>query len=220
MPQGTGEARSAAAVNDAVGILKVDRSRPAQFWRDVAALHRQEIHGGFLTSLNPRFLESIYRSIAGSKEAFLLAATDGASGRLLGFICGSTNTRKTLVHSVLHSGPGPMLSILPSMFSLHTVGRIFETIRYANGGATETLPRAEILNFCVDRTVQGRGIGKMLFAALRDEFRARGVKTIKIVTGESQITAQQFYHAVKARPAGTVEIHNDSHSVVFLYDIS
>jgi len=209
-----------AKANAGVRITKAVPSLPASLWRDVAALHRQEIDGGFISSLNPKFLESIYRSIARSNQAFLLAATDAETGKLLGFICGSSNTKSTLMQVFLQSGAGLFFSLLPNAFSFRTIGKMLETARYANTGASAALPRAEILNFCVDGRMQGRGIGRLLFTALCTEFRRRGVATIKIVTGESQTGAQRFYEAVNARRAGNLQIHENSKSVVFLYDIS
>ncbi|MGO9339983.1 MAG: GNAT family N-acetyltransferase [Terracidiphilus sp.] len=203
-----------------VTVIKAVPSLPASFWCEVAALHRREIHGGFISSLNPKFLQSIYKSIARSDNAFLLAACETETERVHGFICGSTNTKSVLIQVLLRSGVGLIVSLLPNVFSLRTVRKLFETARYAGAGASEALPRAEILNFCVDRQVQRRGMGRLLFAALRAEFRQRGVQTIKIVTGESQIGAQRFYDAVNARRAGNLEIHDNSKSVVFLYDIS
>jgi ribosomal protein S18 acetylase RimI-like enzyme len=145
---------------------------------------------------------------------------------LLGFICGSTNTKSTFIQVLLRSGIGLIFSLLPNVFSFRTIKKMYETVRYASTGASETasasevLPRAEILNFCVNGRIQGRGIGRLLFTALCSEFRQRGVATIKIVTGEYQISAQRFYHAAHARLAGNLEIHENSKSVVFLYDIN
>jgi ribosomal protein S18 acetylase RimI-like enzyme len=221
MPQPHSQtAHDMADLNNGVCVTKADSSMPASFWRELVALHRLEIQRGFISSLNPKFLESIYKSIARSNDAFLLVATETGTGSLLGFICGSTNTKATLVQVMLRSGIGLVLSLLPNAISFRTIRKMFETVRYANGKVDlGTLPRAEILNFCVDRRVQGKGIGSMLFAALRNEFRLRAVKQIRIVTGESQISAQRFYEAVHARRAGNLQIHDNSRSVVFVYDI-
>lgn len=214
------EQHSTAMLNERVKVLRADRSLSECFWSQVAALHRQEIHDGFLSSLNSRFLESVYWSIADSDRAFLLLATDSTSATVLGFICGSTDTKRTMLDCLLHSGIRLLLAVLPNAFSFRTVRKMFETVRYANTSSRDRLPRAEILNFCVDRHVQGRGIGRLLFSALQSEFHSRGVERIKIVTGESQISAQRFYETTHARRVGNLEIHDNSKSVVFIYDIN
>jgi ribosomal protein S18 acetylase RimI-like enzyme len=221
MPQQSLTANHMASLNRSISVTKADPSMPASFWREIAVLHQREIQRGFISSLNPKFLESIYKSIARSNDAFLLVATESGTGRLLGFICGSTNTKATLVHVMVQSGARLVFALLPNAISFRTIRKMFETVRYAKGnGNPGTLPRAEILNFCVDRRVQGKGIGGMLFAALRNEYRLRAVKQIKIVTGESQVSAQRFYEAVNARRTGDLQIHDNSRSVVFVYDIT
>ena len=52
------------------------------------------------------------------------------------------------------------------------------------------------------------------------EFKLRGVNRIKIVTGESQMSAQRFYDSVRATRVGDVQVHEGTKSVVFIYDIS
>jgi len=218
MPQ-ISEQQGIDKVGERVNIVRAVPSLAASFWSQVATLHRQEIRGGFLSSLNPRFLESIYRSIARGDKAFLLAATDTKSARVLGFICGSTDSRRTLMQCLSHSGIGLFFAVLPNACSFQTVRKMLESVRYASARPSDTLPRAEILNFCVDRNVQGQGIGRLLFRALRTEFRDRGVQSIKIVTGASQEKAQRFYRAMNAQLVDEVEVHKGTGSLIFVYSL-
>jgi ribosomal protein S18 acetylase RimI-like enzyme len=207
-----------ADMSSDLSVTLADATLPASFWQQIAHLHRQEIQGGFLSRMSPAFLEFLYSSVTRTDQAFLLAATVVGTGEVAGFICASMDTMKTLKQCVWQSGFGLMLGLLPRVLSWRTIRRLSETVCYANKDFG-VLPRAEILNFCVDRKVQRRGIGRILFTSLRTELKRRGIASIKIVTGEAQTGAQRFYESVNARRAGTVEVHRGNKSVIFLYDI-
>lgn len=186
-------------------------------WRRVAKLHCQQITGGFLTSLGPQFVSRLYRSLVASPEVFLIAAQ--VDSEIVGFICGSVDTRRAYRDSL------PRLCwslpiVLTKLASFASIKRVWETLRYPSRQTAVELPAAEILNFCVAGSCQGRGIGRRLFAELETEFRRRGVESIRIVTGGQQRQAQRFYAAVGASLAGTIEVHRGSPSLVYTHTIS
>lgn len=194
-------------------------SRP-ELWGEVADLHRREIREGFLSTFSREFLARLYAAVVQCNEAFLLVATHSDTREVAGFICGATDTRRVLKGCLWRSGCRLLPALLPRLFSWRTATRALETLRYAGNGGPTVFPKAEILNFCVDGNLQGRGIGRRLFTALTAEFKLRGVNRIKIVTGESQMSAQRFYDSVRATRVGDVQVHEGTKSVVFIYDIS
>lgn len=194
-------------------------SRP-ELWDEIAVLHKREIADGFLSTLNQKFLARLYAAVVRCNEAFLLVATQGDTRKVVGFICGATDTSRVLRGCLWRSGFRLMVPLLPRLFSWQIATRALETLRYAGNGGSAVFPRAEILNFCVAGNLQGLGIGRSLFAALAAEFKQRGIGSIKIVTGESQISAQGFYDSVRATRVGDVQVHEGTHSVAFIYDIS
>jgi len=206
-------------MNGNVSIVLTDSTWPPEFWKQIAALHQREIPGGFLSTMSQEFLARLYSAIVRSEKAFLLAATNPQSGIVAGFICGSADSRDLMRQCIVGSGLKLITPLLPRLFSWRVLVRIFETLRYARQDDGPALPKAEILNFCVNSRLQGHGIGRQLFAALTSEFRRRGVERIKIVTGESQASAQRFYDAARARRAGGISIHGSANSVVFVYEI-
>jgi ribosomal protein S18 acetylase RimI-like enzyme len=206
-------------MNPDLSIVKVDRERPPNFWREIASLHQEEIQEGFLSTLGQEFLARLYAAVVQSDDAFLLAALVGNAGKVAGFICGSTDTNQVMRDCIFQSGFRLIPPLLPRVLSLRTVSKILETLRYSRHNGSSALPKAEILNFCVSRGVQRQGVGRRLFGALISEFKRRGVDQIKIVTGESQVTARRFYEAIHARQIGNIEVHTGARSVVFLYQI-
>lgn len=183
----------------------------------VAEIHRTEISEGFLATLGSGFLAKLYRALAGSPHAFLLVATEGEE--VVGFICGGTDTKKVYRSFMLRWGVFVLPSILPSLLSFGRVKRILETLLYPSKEEVAELPKPEILNFCVSSRHQRKGIGRLLFHGLTEEFQSRGVSKIRIVTGESQKSAQQFYESLGAKKVADFEVHAGAGSRVYTFSL-
>ena len=188
-----------------------------EVFRELARLHSEEIEGGFLTSLGPRVLAKLYEGICSSPDAFIYTAS--VDGRIVGFLCGSTNTRRVYKHVLRRHGLSLVLAAAPSLFSWGNIRLSFETLRYPAKSVPEGLPAAEILNFCVTQRLHRAGIGRNLFAAMTTEFHRRGIPQIRIVTGATQYSAIQFYQKFGATPAGTIDVHSRTVSQLFRYSI-
>lgn len=184
---------------------------------ELAEIHRNEIHEGFLSTLGATFLAGLYESLAVSDDSFLIVARQ--SGGVVGFIVGAMDTGSVYKQVMKRSGVRSFLTLLPKLFSIKRLKRIAETLLYPNKKKDDDLPEPEILNFCVRSEAQGTGVGSALFGALCDEFRKRGVSEIRIVTGETQKSAQVFYERRGARLAAQFELHKDTSSRVYVFTI-
>jgi len=80
------------------------------------------------------------------------------------------------------------------------------------------LAGAEILNFAVRPACRGTGVAQMLFTELMEQFRAKGVKRVKVVTSEGQVRAQNFYARMGAKRVGSTSIHKGQNDIVFLFE--
>ncbi|MCE5310599.1 MAG: GNAT family N-acetyltransferase [Acidobacteriales bacterium] len=204
-------------MNSEISVVMTKATESPKFWYQIAGLHQREIREGFLSTLGRKFLALLYASIVASDQAFLLAGV-GAGGEVVGFICVTVDTSSVLKRCIWQSWFRLTVALLPQLFSWRVLVKVFETLRYASDGGDIALPRAEILNFCVGDSQQGKGIGRCLFAAATSELKRRGVARIKIVTGESQTRAQKFYDSAHARRVGGVQVHKGVKSVVFIYE--
>ncbi|MBS1723716.1 MAG: GNAT family N-acetyltransferase [Armatimonadetes bacterium] len=198
-------------------IRPIDPTSTPLVFDEMAAVHRNEITEGFLSQFGDKFLSRLYRSISGSSSAFCLGAFE--DDRLLGFIVGATDTGRVYKDYARTGGLGTFLTLAPKLFSPARLKRIVETLVYPNKKRSDDLPEPEILNFCVRKETQGTGVGGRLFAALLAEFGRRGVQTIRIVTGESQVSAQQFYEKRGAKLAATTEIHKGTTSRIYVFEV-
>jgi ribosomal protein S18 acetylase RimI-like enzyme len=186
-------------------------------FRELARLHSEEIDGGFLTSLGPRVLAILYEGIGSSPDAFIFTAS--VDGRIVGFLCGSTNTRRVYRHVLREQWLGLVRAAGPKLFNLRNLRLSLETLRYPSKRVPEGLPAAEILNFCVTHHLHRAGIGRNLFVAMTTEFRRRGIGQIRIVTGPTQGSAIQFYQKFGATRVGTIDVHSRTGSELFRYSI-
>lgn len=203
-----------------LSIQTVNGWRDQAFWEQLARLHREEIDGGFLSSLGVRALALLYAALSRSSDVTLIVATTRSDGTAVGFICGSADTRRVYKHVLLRHGIRFLPVVLPRIVSFRNLKRVAETLLYPVKSRPDlNVPRAEILNFCVSKTVQRKGVGRALFSALMADFSRRGIPACKIVTGATQQKAQQFYESVAAVRVGTIEVHQGAESALFRYDI-
>lgn len=170
-----------------------------------------------MVALGQRFLTSVYRAVATSEQAFGFYAVSDA--RVVGLIACSTNLRALYRTFLVRYGLLVAPAVVARCFSPRMLMGISETLRYPTRDVSRVSSGAEILNFCVDGDLQGRGIGRGLFTAAMEEFRARGATKVHIVTGANQVAAQRFYGAVGATLVGAVELHAGIRSNVYSYSL-
>ncbi len=82
--------------------------------------------------------------------------------------------------------------LLKHLISLGVIKRIMQTLRYPSEVGQE-LPRAEVLSIAVSERARGRGVGKQLMAAAKEEFMRRGIRSVKVAVGADNIAACRFY---------------------------
>lgn len=172
-------------------------------WAKIAELHIEAVPQGFLTTLGPRVLASVYRSIASSRSSFLLAAE--CDGEVEGFICGAYDVGKVYRDYLVRHGLEAALLLLPVIFAPKRAHRLIETLRYPGTGGG--VKRPEILSFCVSSASRGQGIGRSLLLGLIQEFRTSGVRDIRVVTGETQHAAHRLYEALGASQSRRIQVH-------------
>ncbi len=201
-----------------ITLERLSESAPGRVFVEISNIHIQEISEGFLSSLGATFLTRLYQIFAASPHAELIAALAG--DRIIGFICVATNTSEVYKFFIRTAGISAAVRLLPKLVSPARLFRVLETLLYPSKGRSADLPKAEILNFCVTREMQGKGVGKKLFDAAMTCLKSRGVESIRIVTGEHQRSAQHFYDKIGARRVGDLEVHRGSTSILYVYEIS
>jgi ribosomal protein S18 acetylase RimI-like enzyme len=157
----------------------------------VADLHIEGIHTGFLSSLGRGFIRQIYKALPGCGSGFGYVCED-SDGVVIGFVACAESTGRLYKQSLRRRGLMMMLPLLRFMFRWSVIKRLWQTLRYpAEVGAD--VPAAELLSIAVDAAARGRGVGKQLMAAAVEEFRRLGIEQFKVAVGADNETANAFY---------------------------
>ena len=196
-------------------IIKLNQKSPNCYFNNIVEIHKSEIETGFLSTFDTQFLYRLYKSIASSKYSFVFAAI--YEDELIGFICGSINTKMVYLYFILNHGFAILPGILRKLVTPKRIWHILETFLYPNRKDIAALPKSEILNFCVRNKFQGKGVGQQLFKFMLDEFRNRNIDNFKIITGSNQIKAQHFYHLMGAQLVSGIEVHKGIQSLLYVY---
>jgi ribosomal protein S18 acetylase RimI-like enzyme len=199
-------------------IRLLSANEPRDVFLQLACLHVDEISDGFLTSLGVPVITELYRAVSRCPNAFIVTAN--LDGRLLGFLCASTNTRLVYHHVLLRTWRPLLPLIVRHLFRRRTLVRCWETLTYPTRTTAPDVSVAEILNFCVADDVQRTGLGRKLFGTMETEYFRRGIRSIRIVTGAKQKKAIRFYEKIGAKLFGRTEVHAHSESLIFSYTIA
>lgn len=200
-----------------VEIVEVVPDSPQHYFAEIAELHRAEIEGGFLSTLGIPILTRLYWTFAASPSAIVHVAV--SESQVCGFICASLDTKAVYGDVLRKIGISTALRVAMKVISWSKLKRMFETLAYPTKRSGQELPSSEILNFCVSRSHQRRGVGVALLESACQVLTKRGVRKVGIVTGAAQHQAQAFYEKVGAKVVGEVEVHEGAKSFQYVLDI-
>lgn len=198
-------------------VLLDDEATP--FLKAAVGLHREQLAGGFMTSLGPRFLLEVFRNIARSRHGVALLAVENQSGeaRVHGFLLGATDTSGLYRDFLLRHGLKAALFAVPRLVRPAAIKKVLETLRYPGQEADFRTPDAELLDLAVSDEAKGTGLAQELFRNFVAELRRRGYPAFRVTTGGSLKRAHGFYEKQGAVRVGTLEIHEGQPTVVYVY---
>lgn len=186
----------------------------------IAQMHKEEIGGGFLSSLPLAFLAIMYRGMVSFPAGFCIVATnqeDSGNERIVGFATGLANVRLFYKYFLLRffwAG----IYLAPLVFSPSAVKRILENFLYP--AKTKDLPSAELFSIAVHKDYRGKGIAPQMFPLFLEEMQKRNVRSFKLVVGESLAPAIRLYEKLGFRFMQLISLHGKESSRVYVYDIS
>jgi len=200
-----GNGTSADATSDTSVVVRPATTDDAA---RAAALHSEQIADGFLSRLGPRFLTRLYRRVCRTDNSFLLVAEH--SGRIVGFVAGSVDTRRLFAGFLARDGAAAVLgSAWPLLSSWR---QVIETLRRGRGESGHAAD-GELLAIAVDPALQGRGVGRRLVDALLAEMDRRGAGTVAVVVGADNTPALSLYGSSGFAPVQRFELHRGTASV-------
>jgi len=182
----------------------------------IAKIHQKEINQGFLGQLGIKFLSKLYESTIVSPDAFTIVAKD--NDKVIGFISGCTNVAK-FYHDFLKNYFFQVFFILlPKMFRLSILKKIFETLKYPQQKEEKKLPGAELLTIAVLKKYHGQGIAQKMFEQFVEEMKKREIKQFKVIVGKSLTRAIRFYEKVGFKFYSSISVHKHKSSNIYIYN--
>lgn len=208
-------------------IIRLASQHPKVYFLEVADLHIREIHHGVLPLLGKELLSRLYFDLAISPQSGLWIVLE--SDKVVGFLAGSTNVRKSYLSVISKAWPAFLhLGLRSSALDLSLVKKLLTLLIYPFQRAARTQHTiadcdhvdAEILSIAIDPIVQRRGIGHRLIKAFEQKLRQSHVQGYyKVATNRVEMKSNAFYEKVGFLPCHQVK-HNDLTLQVYLKDIS
>ena len=187
-----------------------------QRYQDAAILHIASIPSGFLPTLGVKFLSLMYRCIDEATSTILI--TKYKDDQLVGFVTGSVGTENLYRLMLVHPF-ALVLALLPVVFSIKKIRKIFSILSHSSGPVRASYPAPELLTICVNSSFRRRGIADELYVKLCNEFKSKSVGEFVVIVGEA-LEANQFYLKKGAIVVGQLQVHAGSDSNVFIQRIS
>jgi len=175
-----------------------DAASPADL-HAAARLHADSIPEGFLSTLGESFLATLYRGISATPQSGVLVAVE--NGEVLGFISWARDV-KICYKAVLKARWADLLwTLLPNAVKPSLYRKVWETLRYpsqhgdtapAGTGCPNGL-RPELLSMAVSARARGKGVGKLLVAAVDAEMARLDLPGYYVVTHAVDERSNGFY---------------------------
>ena len=182
----------------------------------IAIIRKREINQGFLSQLGVKFLSKLYKSTMVSPNAFTIVAKD--NDKVIGFISGCTNVAKFYHDFFKKYFFQVFFILLPKMFKLSILKKIFETLKYPQQKEEKKLPGAELLTIAILKEYHGQGIAQKMFEKFVKEMKKREIKQFKVIVGESLMRAIRFYEKIGFKFHSSISVHKHKPSSVYIYN--
>lgn len=182
--------------------------------RACAELHVEGLDQGFLSSLGPGIMQLIFMHGAQSQfGTFIVCRRDG---EVIGFLLGTLDTGKFYKDFILKRSVRAGLILLPQVFSLKRLKKIFETLSYPSKDELKELPRSELMDIVITDQAQGIGIGTLLLKKFSEILHDANITEFKVTTGEQLTNAAKFYEKHGGQYRGSIGLHEGAKIRVYV----
>jgi ribosomal protein S18 acetylase RimI-like enzyme len=177
-----------------------------EHYRRMAELHEQGMAGGFLPSLGPTFLRSLYQAMFESGAARGAAAVE--NGRVMAF-CYYTDDHASFFRRTIRHGSWriPFWAAIGFLRRPRLVMWLLETVRY-QGRADIPGVSAEIYAWAVDPACRRQRIGWRVVDATEAMMQAEGIRVYKHTVYDDNDKAIGFYEQRGHELLGHFELYD------------
>lgn len=183
----------------------------------VAELHVSQISEGFLSSLGPRVLASIYQALPRTSVGFGFIADRG--GQVIGFVTCATQLNRLYRGILCRKGLVLSWRLIRHFLRLRTLQKMVQTIFYPGKVRLLQVPDAEVLSVVTAPAARGLGVASRLMACAFAEFKRRGCPQVKVLVGADLGPANAYYLKNGFTLVGTIS-HHDRPENIYVADLS
>lgn len=176
-----------------------------KFTEECAKLHISGISAGFISSLGPRFLTCLYKSILQHEKSFCLVAEE--NGEASGFVAFTDDLKSLYKLALRKYGLAFMWAVGIKLLSPKIIKRIFQNLFYPSKSEKLNLPKAELLSIAVAPQAQGKGLATKLVQTGFKECQRRNIEKVKVLVASENQAANNLYKKSGFKLAAQVDSH-------------
>lgn len=168
-------------------ILPLDE----KYFKEISIIHYDTFRGDFQVLLGKRFLEKLYGRYRASEYGTGYVFMD--ADKVVGFILAAYDIGRFEQEVILKDGMSLFFialgRILLCPLRIPSLSRQF----FLNLNLKKIESKAELVTIAVDNAYRNKGIGQLLFRALVEDFRKKGIVSFKLTTDAKNVAASRFY---------------------------
>lgn len=182
----------------------------------ISTLHREEIQGGFLSTLPPKLLEIIYLSVIRSKNGVCVVAEE-ENKEIVGFIAGTGDIKELYFYLITHFFLQISWFVFKESLRKFSINKFIDLIFYPTKEKDHN--KAELLTVAVKNQFQGRGVAGEILKFFILKIKEKDVFKFNVVVGKDLAYAIRFYEKNGFQLVKETAIHSGKPSLIYTYNI-